>query len=702
MRDRVQSLLDRNRNRAMNTKQIIRKLDLRSRNALNSLEAALHKLVKAGEAEMVRDGRYQSTSQPELITGRVDFVNSRFAYIVTEELDQDPLVPAKKLNFALDGDLVKVALSGPRRQDRRQEGEVVEIVERARTEFVGRIEMSKNFAFVVPDNRKMHHDIFVRHEDTMQADSNMKVIVEITEWPGRDKNPRGKVIRVLGEAGENDAEIHSIMAEFGLPFEFPQGVETQAKRIKEGITDEEIKKRRDMREVTTFTIDPHDAKDFDDALSLRMLDNGNYEIGIHIADVSHYVKPGTMLDKEAIHRATSVYLVDRTIPMLPERLSNGLCSLRPEETKLTFSAVFELDKDAHIQNEWFGRTVIYSDRRFTYEEAQESIETLQGDYARELTLLNNLALKLRAERFARGAVNFETVEVKFKLDEKGRPLDVVQKIRKDAHKLVEEFMLLANKRVAEFVYSKGKKNGKEYNPPTFVYRTHDAPNPEKLNAFSAFARKFGHNLSTDEDAVSGSLNKLMADIEGRPEQNVLETLAIRSMAKAKYTTDPQGHFGLAFNHYTHFTSPIRRYPDVMVHRLLQHYIDKKNSADEERYEKLCEHSSDREKRAADAERASIKYKQVEYMSLQEEERNWEGIVSGVTEWGIYVEIIETKCEGMVRLSEMKDDYYEYDEQNYRIIGKSNKKMITLGDKVTVRVQDTDIDRRTIDLEMVSF
>jgi ribonuclease R len=702
MRDRVLSYFDRNRSHAISTKQIIRKLDLRSHKAINALEAALHKLVKAEKIELLRDGRYQSTTQPELITGRVDFVNSRFAYIVSEEMDIDPIVPARKLNFALDGDIVRVALRGAHGRDRRPEGQVVEILERARTEFVGRIELSGKFAFVVPDNRKMYTDIFVRHEDTLGAQPNQKVIVAITEWPGRDKNPRGKVVRVLGDAGENDAEIHSIMAEFGLPFEFPKGVEAQAKRIKEGITEEEIARRRDMRHITTFTIDPADAKDFDDALSLQLLENGNYEVGIHIADVSHYVKPGTVLDKEALDRATSVYLVDRTIPMLPEHLSNGLCSLRPQEEKLTFSAVFEMNHDGLVVNEWFGRTIIYSDRRFTYEEAQEGLETLQGDYARELTILNTLALKLRAERFARGAVNFETVEVKFQLDEKGRPLAVVPKVRKDAHKLVEEFMLLANKRVAEFVYQIGKKKGRQHNPPTFVYRTHDAPNPEKLTAFSAFARKFGHSLNTEEDAVSSSLNKLMTDIEGRPEQNVLETLAIRSMAKAKYTTSPDGHFGLAFSHYTHFTSPIRRYPDVMVHRLLQHYLDGKKSAEQDKYERMSQHSSEREKRAADAERASIKYKQVEFMSLQEEAREWEGIVSGVTEWGIYVEIIETKCEGMVRLADMKDDYYEYDEQNYRIIGKSNKKMITLGDKMTVRVLNTDIDRRTIDLEFVAL
>ena len=696
MKDRIRELLEKNRTHPISTKKIIQKLDLQTKNSRAAMEAALHKLVKADEAELTPDGRYRSTAQPDEIVGKVDYVNARFAYIVSEELEQDAMVSANKLKNALDGDTVRVRLYGSKSSEKRLEGEVLEIVERGREEFVGRIELSPRFAFVVPDSRKMHHDIFVANDATMDAKNNDKVIVRISQWPDKNKNPEGKVVRVLGKAGENEAEIHSIMAEFNLPFEFPKGVESQAKRIKDDITEEEISKRRDFRRVTTFTIDPADAKDFDDAISIELLDNGHYEIGIHIADVSHYIKPGTMLDKEAIERATSVYLVDRTIPMLPERLSNELCSLRPAEDKLTFGAVFEMDQDGAIIKEWFGRTVIHSDRRFSYEEAQERIETLQGDFARELTILNTLALKLRAERFARGAINFETTEVKFRLDEKGKPLEVIQKVRKDAHKMIEEFMLLANKRVAEFVYSKGKSRK---NSPTFVYRTHDHPNAEKLGAFSAFAKKFGHNLNVDEDAISSSLNKLMTDIMGKPEQNVLETLAIRSMAKAKYTTEPDGHFGLAFKHYTHFTSPIRRYPDVMVHRLLQHYLDGGKSTAKDKYEKLCQQSSDMEKRAADAERASIKYKQVEFMAMQER-RAFEGVVSGVTEWGVYVEIVETKCEGMVRLSEMKDDYYEYDEQNYRIIGKSNKKIITLGDKVKVRVLNTDIDRRTIDLEFV--
>jgi ribonuclease R len=574
----------------------------------------------------------------------------------------------------------------------RSEGRVLEILERARDEFVGRVEISPRFAFVVPDFKKMHKDIFVHRGDLEGAQHNEKVVVKLTEWREGDKNPTGKVTRVLGKAGVHEVEIHSIMAEFGLPFEYPKEADAEANAISEEISKKEIQKREDFREVTTFTIDPADAKDFDDAISYRRLDNGNLEVGVHIADVTHYVQPKTALEQEAYERATSVYLVDRTIPMLPERLSNGLCSLRPNEDKLTFACVFELDENAKVLKHWIGRTIIHSDRRFAYEEAQENIDKQEGDFFEELTHLNELAKKIRKQRFQNGSVNFETVEVKFKLDEKGTPLGLMVKERKDIHKLIEEFMLLANKYVAEFIFK--KNSGKD----TFVYRTHDSPDMDRLEVFSGFAKRFGHNLNLDnERQVSSSLNKLMDEIQGKPEQNVLEQLAIRSMAKAKYTTEPKGHFGLAFAHYTHFTSPIRRYPDMMVHRLLQHYLDGGKSPDAEDWEKKCLHSSDREKRAADAERASIKYKQVEYMSLAED-KDYEGIVSGVTEWGVFVEITETKCEGMVRVSDISDDYYEFDERNMRLIGTKSKKMITLGDKVSVRVVNTDIDRRTIDLE----
>ncbi|MDH5476554.1 MAG: ribonuclease R, partial [Cyclobacteriaceae bacterium] len=596
-----------------------------------------------------------------------------------------------------NGDIVEVAVHTGEKHGKKPEGRVIKIIERSVKELVGRIEFSPRFSFVIPDNKKFHDDIFVNLDNTLGAAHNDKVIVSITKWPGHDKSPEGKVTRVLGKAGENDAEIHSIMAEFDLPFEFPESVEKEAEQIDDHISKEEIKKRRDFRKVTTFTIDPEDAKDFDDAISIEKLKNGNYEVGVHIADVTQYVRYKTSLEKEAFHRATSVYLVDRTIPMLPEKLSNGLCSLRPNEDKLTFAAVFEMDIEGNLHKEWFGRTIIHSDRRFTYEEAQDRLENKEGDFAEELNILNALAYKLRAKKFKNGAIAFETTEVRFKLDENGKPIEVIPKQRKDAHKLVEDFMLLANKSVATYIF-KMKTGNKDKN--TFVYRTHDLPNPEKVSAFSEFAKRFGHKLNTDESVVSQSLNSLMEEIEGKPEQNVLQSLAIRSMAKAKYTTAAEGHFGLAFPHYTHFTSPIRRYPDMMVHRLLQHYLDGGKSVEKEEYEEKCLHSSEREKRAAEAERASIKYKQVEFMKYAED-KPYDGVITGVTEWGIFVEITETKCEGMVRMVELKDDYYEFDEENYRVIGKRNKKIYTLGDKVIVRVTKTDIDRRTIDLEFVS-
>lgn len=692
----IVEFLNQTPGRGYQVKQILKGLGVRDAKSKGVVSEVIFGLEARGVVKKLRNGSFTIEGEQKTITGVVDSVNARFAYVVPDgDAEQDDIWVSKEdLLGAMDDDKVKVVLK-PKKHGKSPEGKVVEVLTRHRDEFVGRIEMNTRYAFVVPDFKKMFHDIYVKYEDLNGAKHNDKVIVKITDWPERDKKPEGVVQRVLGKAGEHNAEIHSIIAEFGLPLEFPDKVNDDAEAIPAKITAKEIKKRKDFREITTFTIDPDDAKDFDDALSLRTLENGNVEVGVHIADVTHYVEPKSALEEEAVDRATSVYLVDRTIPMLPERLSNGLCSLRPQEEKLTFSAVFELDAEAKIKNEWFGRTIIYSDRRFTYEEAQERIDSGEGDFSEEINQLNGLARLLRKKRFQQGAVNFETVEVKFKLDENGTPLGVVPKVRKEAHMLIEEFMLLANKKVAEFIYSKHKGA----NPLTFVYRTHDSPDPEKLDTFAKFANRFGHNMDFEKGGVSKNLNVLMDKITGRPEQNVLEQLAIRSMAKAKYTTAEKGHFGLAFPHYTHFTSPIRRYPDMMVHRLLQHYLDGGKSADKEEHEELCLHSSEREKRAADAERASIKYKQVEYMSLVEK-KDFPGIVSGVTEWGVFVEISETKCEGMVRISDMTDDYYEFDEQNYRIVGKRNKRMISLGDKVTVRVKATDIDRRTIDLIFV--
>jgi len=693
VREKITQLFHNHPGQAFTVKQIFNKADLKDKNAKREGLNFVLDMEQDGQLLQLRNGSFRSSQEAQDIQGRVDHVNRRFAYVIVEGLEDDIWVKTEDLISAIDGDIVQVQLKQTR-HGKRPEGKVLKIIKRNRTELVGRIEILPKYAFVILDNRKIYIDIFVHPGKTNKATHNDKVVVKIKEWHGKSvKSPTGQVVEVLGKAGENEAEIHSIMAEFGLPFRMPEKVEHAAERISEIISDKEISMRRDMRSITTFTIDPEDAKDFDDAISLQKLKNGNYEIGVHIADVSHYVIPDSVLDTEAVDRATSVYLVDRTIPMLPEKLSNGLCSLRPKEDKLTFSAIFEITPDVKIKDQWFGKTVIHSDRRFTYEEAQERIESKKGDFAEEVNVLDELAKKFKVLRFQNGAINFETVEVKFKLDEDGKPLGIIPKERKDAHKLVEEFMLLANKKVAEYVYSRHQGND------TFVYRIHDDPNPEKLESFAKFAAKFGHRVKVGQANISNTLNTLINDIQGKPEQNVLETLAIRTMAKAKYSTDTEGHFGLAFPHYTHFTSPIRRYPDVMVHRLLKHYLDGGKSPDAAQYNEMCSHSSEREKRAADAERASIKYKQVEFMQSVEN-KPFAGIVTGVIEWGIFVEITETKCEGMVRISTMTDDYYEFDEKNYCVVGKRNKKMFTLGDQVTVMVVATDIDRRTIDLEFV--
>jgi len=695
LRKTVQYFFDQSPGQSFDFKQLARQIARKDKGLNKELFNLLDELEESGKIQRLADGSYRSTKKIETLEGVVDHVNPKFAYINTGA-ENDIYVRTRDLGSALHGDTVRVALLS-QRTGSKPEGRVEEIIKRNRTRFVGRLEMSPNrFAFVVPDFKKIYQDFFIYQENVSQAKNNDKVLFEVIRWGDGDKNPEAKVIEILGKTGENEAEIHSIMAEFDLPFRFPEKVLHESEKIEDRISDEEIKKRWDFRDVLTFTIDPEDAKDFDDAISFRKLEGDLVEVGVHIADVSHYVRPGTLLEEDAYDRATSVYLVDRTVPVLPERLSNALCSLRPNETKLTFAAVFQMDSRGKVHKEWFGRTVIHSNHRFSYEQAQEVLETGEGKFAVELKLLNDIAHKLRKERFAKGAVNFETTEVKFKLDEKGKPLAVVPKVRKDAHKLIEEFMLLANKAVATFIF-KEKKGGDKN---TFVYRTHDFPNPDRVSDFAEFAKQFGHTLATEENAVSRSLNKLMDEIEGKPEQNVLQSLAVRAMAKAKYTTEPKGHFGLAFDHYTHFTSPIRRYPDMMVHRLLQHYLDGGKSVSKNDYEAKCIHSSEREKRAADAERASIKYKQVEFMSLAED-KLYAGIITGVTDFGIFIEIIETKCEGMARLADMKDDFYEFEEKNYRVIGRRRKKIYRLGDEIQCRVKKTDVDRRTMDLAIES-
>ena len=632
----------------------------------------------------------------EELIGTVDMVSSRYAYVICENNEEDIWIDFKNLNGALDGDKVRVLVyARVNKKDKRKEGEILEILERKRDHFVGKIELSPRFAFVIPDSKKMFYDIFVPLGKTKNAMNGQKVVVKITKWPENGRNPEGEVVDILGFSGENEVEMHAILLEYGLPHKFPEEVIKVSEKLSCEITEKEIKKRRDFRGIPTFTIDPEDAKDFDDALSIRKLDNGNYEVGIHIADVSHFVQPGSILDKEAFKRATSVYLVDRVVPMLPEKLSNDICSLKPNEDRLTFSAVFELTENAEIVSEWFGKTIIHSIRRFTYEEAQQIIESKQGDLANELNLLNNLALKLRTERFKKGSIAFETIEVKFKLDSSGRPLSVYQKVRKDAHKLIEDFMLLANKRVAEFVYRL-----KEQEPLTMVYRVHEKPDPDKIEALGVFARKFGYQFElNDNEKIAYTLNKLAEDTEGKPEQNVIQNLAIRAMAKARYTTQPISHFGLAFSHYTHFTSPIRRYPDLMVHRLLYRYLSNPIPENKGEYEQRCKHASEMEKLAAEAERASIKYKQVEFMQ-DLHNKVFEGIVSGVTDWGLYVEIIETKCEGLIKVTDLNDDFYDFDKKNLRLVGRRKGKCFTYGDKLCVRVKSTDLEKRTIDLELV--
>ena len=648
-------------------------------------------LAAEGVIEQVSEGKYRlSHSERETVEGTVDMTSSGALYVIVEGMDKDIYVNASRTNHALHGD-----------RTGNPEGEVVEIVERSKKNYVGVVEMSEGdaFAFVRVDSRKMATDIFVPARALHGAKGGEKVLVKITGWPDTMRSPEGEIVDVFGEPGDNNAEMHAILAEFDLPYGYPEEVEKEAEKIPETITDEEIAARRDMRGVATFTIDPADAKDFDDALSIRRLENGNYEVGVHIADVTHYVHPGDLIDTEGQNRATSVYLVDRTIPMLPERLSNGLCSLRPHEEKLCFSAVFELDEQAQVLGEWFGRTVIYSDRRFTYQEAQEVIETGRGDFADEILKLNGLAQTLRKERFRNGSISFEREEAKFDLDENGKPLRVYFKEMKESNQLIEEFMLLANRRVAEFVGRKRK--GAQNAERTFVYRVHDKPNSDKMAQFRSFVLRFGYQMkAAGNKAVAKEINRLMKKIHGKKEENIISTLAIRSMAKATYTTDNIGHYGLAFDYYTHFTSPIRRYPDMMVHRLLAHYLAGGKSEDKEYYERLCEHCSAMEVRAADAERASIKYKMVEFM-LDKLNEEFDGHISGITEWGIYVELEDTKIEGMVALRDMTDDFYLFDEENYSVKGREHGRTFTLGDEVRIRVVRADLQRKQLDFDLVA-
>lgn len=704
--EEVLDFLKHNDSKAFNYKQLGAAMEINTDGERLQLIEALQGLKQQGFVVEKETGKYQIKESKQYVTGTIDFTSQASAFVVYSENDSDIFIPSKKTKDALQGDLVKVYLLPKRGSGKRREGEVVEVIKRAKTEFVGTVKINPKFAFVIADNNKIHVDFFIRSSEINGAKDGQKVLIKLKDWKAGEQSPTASIVRVFGNPGEHKTEIHAIMAEYGLPEKFPDAIEYEAKKLPTEITEKEIAKRRDFRKITTFTIDPYDAKDFDDALSLQKLDNGLWEVGVHIADVTHYLKTGTKLDEEAVHRATSVYLVDRVIPMLPEMLSNFVCSLRPNEEKYCFSAVFQLDDDARLHDQWFGKTIIYSDRRFTYEEVQEIIETGEGDYKEDILVLDRLAKKLRAERTKKGSIFFDKAEVKFHLDEEGNPLGVFFKTQKDAHKLIEDFMLLANRKVAEFL-GKGKtdandehgnnrnKSKKTENANLCVYRIHDVPNDEKMQELSGFAARFGHVMNLgNKQKTAQAINKLLVDVKNKKEQGMIELLAVRSMPKAIYTTKNVGHYGLGFEYYTHFTSPIRRYPDVLVHRLLEARLNGKTYSTKDELEFLCKHSSEMERFAAEAERASVKFKQVEFMSDKVGE-TFDGVISGVTEWGIYVEIIENKCEGMIKSRDIKGDNFFFDEDNYRYVGRNTNKIYALGDTVKIKVVSADLLKKQL-------
>lgn len=696
----VAKLFNNNYTETYNLKQIASNIGLKKPEEKQILQNILTAMAEDGFIVETSRGKYKSNQRGIYLEGRFERRSNGKNFFIpegdAEASGENILVAERNSAHAMNGDKVRIQMLA-QRKNKDPEGTVVEILERKQTQFVGTLSVQKHYAFLEMDSKILANDIFIPKEDLKEGKTGDKALVEIVKWPESAKNPVGKVIDILGVAGENDSEMCGILAEYGLPYKYPLKVAAAADKISDKITKKEIALREDFRQTTTFTIDPRDAKDFDDALSIKQLENGHWEVGVHIADVTHYVKEGDIIDKEGETRATSVYLVDRTIPMLPERLSNGLCSLRPNEVKLCYATIFEMDDNANIIKQRIVRTIIKSDRRFTYEEAQEIIETGEGDFSLEVLKLDNLAKKLREKRFSNGAIAFDRHEMKFEIDEQGKPLRVYFKYARDSNKLVEEFMLLANKTVAEFV-GKTPKNKKA---KTFVYRIHDKPNVDKMENLADFIKRFGYKIKVDgsKTTVSKSLNHLLEEVSGKAEENLISTIAVRAMAKAVYSTENIGHYGLAFEYYTHFTSPIRRYPDMMVHRLLTRYLNGEQSVGKQEYESKCKHCSEMEQLAASAERASIKYKQVEFMS-DKLGIIYDAVISGITEWGIYAEINENKCEGMIPIRDLGDDYYEFDEKNYCLKGRRKKKEYRLGDPIKIKVARANIERKQLDFATV--